>query len=46
MGPAKGEGTEMPKWVCSLCGEVVNGSSRPKKCPSCGASKEKFEKDK
>lgn len=35
----------MTKWICTACGAEVNGKSRPKACPSCGAPKEKLEKD-
>jgi rubrerythrin len=32
----------MKKFVCSVCGYVFEGDEAPKKCPVCGAPKEKF----
>jgi len=32
----------MKKFVCSVCGYVFKGDEAPKKCPVCGAPKEKF----
>ena len=34
----------MIKWVCSVCGYTVEGSSAPDKCPQCGAPASKFNK--
>jgi len=34
----------MAIWKCTVCGETKEGRCRPQKCPKCGASKEKFEK--
>lgn len=33
----------MEKWGCTVCGYAQEGESAPEKCPTCGASKEKFE---
>ena len=34
----------MAKWVCSVCGYVHEGDTAPDKCPICGASASKFNK--
>ena len=34
----------MIKWVCSVCGYMVEGPSAPDKCPQCGAPASKFNK--
>lgn len=33
----------MKKWVCGVCGYVLNGDEPPGKCPVCGADKSLFE---
>jgi rubrerythrin len=37
-------GCVMAVWKCTVCGETKEGRCRPQKCPKCGATKEKFEK--
>ncbi len=32
----------MKKWQCTVCGYIHQGETPPKKCPRCGAPKEKF----
>lgn len=32
----------MKRWECSVCGYIHEGEEPPKKCPVCGALKEKF----
>ena len=34
----------MAKWVCSVCGYVYEGDAAPEKCPQCGVSADKFNK--
>ena len=34
----------MAKYVCSVCGYVHEGDSAPEKCPVCGVSADKFNK--
>ncbi len=34
----------MAKWVCSVCGYVYEGETAPEKCPQCGVSADKFNK--
>ena len=34
----------MAKYVCSVCGYVHEGDSAPEKCPVCGVSSDKFNK--
>ena len=34
----------MSKYVCSVCGYVHEGDSAPEKCPVCGVSADKFNK--
>lgn len=38
----KTEVTNMKKWRCTVCGEIVESDVRPDKCPVCKASGEKF----
>ena len=38
---AKNEMTEIDYYVCSVCGNTVEGSA-PDRCPICGAPKDKF----
>lgn len=38
-------GLFMAVWKCTVCGETKEGRCRPQKCPKCGATKEKFEKE-
>ncbi len=33
----------MKKWICTICGYVHEGDTRPDACPQCGAPAEKFE---
>jgi len=35
----------MAVWKCTVCGEVKESRCRPQKCPKCGATKEKIEKE-
>ena len=37
----KKEPVKVDYYVCSVCGNTVEGSA-PEKCPICGAPKEKF----
>jgi NAD(P)H-nitrite reductase large subunit len=32
------------KWKCTVCGEIVEGTAPPEKCPACGVSSEYFVK--
>ena len=32
------------EWVCEVCGQPVRGLHRPDRCPECGASGERFER--
>ena len=34
----------MAKWVCTVCGYVYEGDAAPEKCPQCGVSADKFNK--
>ena len=36
------ENTDMKKWKCLICGEIVESETRPDKCPLCKAPGEKF----
>ena len=31
------------KWICVVCGEVVEGETPPEQCPVCGVGPEMFE---
>lgn len=33
------------KWICTVCGYVVEGENAPDSCPVCGASSEYFKED-
>ncbi len=33
----------MKKYLCQICGYVLEGKDVPDKCPQCGAAKNKFE---
>ena len=32
------------KWYCTVCGYVYEGDAAPEKCPQCGVSADKFNK--